>query len=229
MSMGPSSSVPATDPEQWMDHPPRRKQYDPDEYMEKNSALLRTFLKMAAELPAEKVLTLFLPAEPSQSSASEPVAPSKRIQRRIKNRLPMGATSGRFVSREEYGNDVLAAMQFDHPVQMSKGIAVQMVRVLVRSGIRLGRCQLAECNRYFLDLSGVKKFCSRKHAQAEVNQRRKQKREAAIPKIIAAIAEYERRASRGGNWKAFVARHAHVTQHRVTLLVNKKVIAPPTR
>ena len=213
---------------QWIAHPPTRKDWDWTVYAEQNAESLRNFHDMVRELPKEAVLGLFVPGQSSQTSSSEPAGPGRRIQRVTKNLLPSGALSGKFWSLEDYVNEILASLRFDDPHSMSKAIAVGLFRTLLQSGIRVGRCQILECNRYFLDLSGVTKFCSRKHAQAAVNHRRKQKRDAVISKILLAIKEYEERGSREEDWRTFVAKRARVTQYLLTLLANEKVIAGPS-
>ena len=159
----------------WTAHPPCRINWDMSVYLEENAKDLREFKKMVSELPKETVLTLFVPGF-SQVSTIAPPPPGRSVRRRIKNLLPGGQRAAQFVILEDYVGDVLAAMQFDDPVGMCKAIAVGLFRTLLNSGIPLARCRRPECNRYFLDLSGVSKFCSRKHAQAAVNQRRKEKR-----------------------------------------------------
>jgi hypothetical protein len=215
----------------WIAHPPRRKQYDPEEYFtgSKNAKVRKEFTKLLAELPKETVLALFVPGQPSQTSSSEPAKAGRWIRRRIKHAiLPAGVHSGKFATLDSYVNDVLASGQFEDPALMAKAIAVELFRALLRSGIRLGQCRLPSCNRYFMDLAGVTEFCSCQHAQAAVNQRRKQKREARVLKVIEAIKEFERMNPSGKNWKNFVARRAHVTPYWLTLLVNKKIIIAPT-
>lgn len=210
----------------WLAHPPSRKHWDMSLYIEENAEIFREFREMAGELPKEAVLTLFVPGQATQALPPRPSGPGKWIKRRVKKLLPTGALSGKFYL-EDYVNDVLAAVQFDSPLALSKAMAVGLFRTLLQSGIRLGRCHIPECNRYFLDLSGVSKFCSRRHAQAAVNRKRRQTRESAIPKIIEAIKEFERLGAPGVDWKSFVAKRARVKRYWVTRLINNKIISGP--
>lgn len=195
-------------------------------YIKENAENFSEFTEMARELPKEAVLIFFVPGTASLALPSRPAGPGKRIKRRMKKLLPTGALSGKFLL-EDYVNDVLAAVQFDSPLALSKAMAVGLFRMLLQSGIPLGRCHIPECSRYFLNLSGVSKFCSRKHAQAAVNRRRSQSRESAIPKVIEAIKEFERIGAPGADWKGFVAKRAGVKRYWVTRLINKKIISSP--
>lgn len=63
----------------------------------------------------------------------------------------------------------------DSPLQYAEATAVRFIQlVLIFPSDRIRQCRRRDCMKYFLNASGQQEYCSHMHAQAAVNEKRKQ-------------------------------------------------------
>jgi hypothetical protein len=116
--------------------------------------------------------------------------------------------------------------------------AARLFLLVLRSPYWVGECH---CGRWFLNVNRqVRRSCTRRHAQALVNQRhnpetkkklqaeRDEEKQLKLELARAAVAEYERRRP-DQDWKAWVAAHVsrRITKNFLTYVVNEGLLRPP--